>query len=198
MRKFNTHKSVNLRIWHWLSFFSIVVLMLTYIVRKTWLNYKDNAIIIQDKLSEFSIIITDDQSKAVAKILRDNMFVWHYWAGFLFSALLIYRFYGIFIKKDNFVLKEALQTKDMSIKGAKLAQTIFYIVSAYMAASGIIMYIVKQNGIKNEIYNMLKAPHEYLFWFFAIFIVAHIAGVIKAELTTDNGLISSMFSNNRS
>ena len=32
------------------------------------------------------------------------------------------------------------------------------------------------------------------FWFFVIFLVGHIVGVIKAELTTDKGLISEMFS----
>jgi Ni,Fe-hydrogenase I cytochrome b subunit len=39
----------------------------------------------------------------------------------------------------------------------------------------------------------IQEVHEALLWFFVIFTVTHIVGVIKAELTTDKGLISDMF-----
>lgn len=117
--------------------------MLTYLLRKTVLNYKDNAAIIQSKLSEIGLIVADDKAKEFAM--------------------------------------------------AKYAHALFYIASIYMAISGLAMYFREKLGLSKDMLEPIKELHELAFWFFLLFIVAHIAGVIKAELTTDKGLISEMF-----
>jgi Ni,Fe-hydrogenase I cytochrome b subunit len=66
-------------------------------------------------------------------------------------------------------------------------------VALYMAFSGLAMYFRETLGISKESLSLVKELHEWAFWFFAVFIVAHIAGVIKAEVSSDKGLISEMF-----
>ncbi len=55
MGVFNEKRSLNLRVWHWLNAIAIIGLMFTYIFRKTWFDKKDNALLIQNKLSEFGL-----------------------------------------------------------------------------------------------------------------------------------------------
>jgi Ni/Fe-hydrogenase 1 B-type cytochrome subunit len=186
-------RSVNLRVWHWLSALAMFGLIATFILRKTFLNYKENAVIIQNKLAEVGVIIADDKAKEIAKILRDNMWQWHYYIGFVFAALLAYRLFAFITHKDNFPTCKAKKSGSMEFKAVKYAHVAFYAVAIYEAMSGLVMYFHEALGLQKESLHTIKELHEAAFWFFALFVVAHIVGVIKAEITTDKGLISEMF-----
>lgn len=194
MGTFREKRSVNIRVWHWLSAFAMIGLMFTYILRKTWFNYKDNAQIIQTKLSEVGLMLADDKAKEIAKIFRDNMWQWHYYLGFLFIALLLFRLYAFVSKSDKFPVCKAKESSNVEFKRVKYAHAAFYVVAVYMSISGLLMYFRESLGIDKESLHLVKELHEWAFWFFALFIVGHIVGVIKAELTSDKGLISEMFS----
>jgi Ni/Fe-hydrogenase 1 B-type cytochrome subunit len=194
MGVYNDERSLNLRVWHWLSAISIFGLMLTYILRKTAFNYKENALILQTKLSEAGAVIADDKAREIAKIFRDNMWQWHYYLGFLFIALLVFRFYAFISKKDKFpTCKAKEENSSKEFVKVKYAHAVFYVVSIYMAISGLVMYFRESLGIGKESLHLVKELHEWAFWFFLVFIVAHIAGVIKAELSGSNGIVSEMF-----
>jgi len=62
-----------------------------------------------------------------------------------------------------------------------------------MAISGLVMYFRGALGIDKGSSELVKELHEWAFWFFALFIIAHIAGVVKAELSNDKGIVSSIF-----
>lgn len=194
MGAFSEKRSLNIRVWHWLSALATIGLMFTYIFRKTWFNYKENAQILQIKLSEIGVALTDDKAKEIAKIFRDNMWQWHYYLGFLFAALLVFRLYAFVSKSEKFPTCKAKESSDGEFKRAKYAHGAFYLVAAYMSISGLVMYFRESLGIDKESLHLVKELHEWAFWFFVIFLVGHIVGVIKAELTTDKGLISEMFS----
>lgn len=199
MGYFSDKRSANLRVWHWLSAITVFGLMLTYLLRKTVLNYKDNAAIIQSKLSEIGLMVADDKAKEIAKIFRDNMWQWHYYLGFLFAALLAYRIYGFMTKTDKLPTCKAKELKGNGDKGAKefvmakYAHALFYVASIYMVVSGLVMYFREKLGLSKDMLEPIKELHELAFWFFLFFIVAHIAGVIKAELSSDKGIVSEMF-----
>lgn len=196
---FNENRSLNLRIWHWLNVIVVFGLILTYVLRKTAFNYKTNAQILQVKLSEIGVVLLDDKAKEIAKIFRDNMWQAHYYLGFTFIVLLLFRLYAFASKQDKFPLCKAKEAKNsaLSSKGeyikVKYAHAIFYAVSAYMAISGLVMYFRESLGIEKSSLGLIKELHEWAFWFFTFFIIAHIVGVIKAEFSDDKGIISSMF-----
>lgn len=200
-------RSLNLRVWHWLSALAMFGLMATYLLRKTFLNYKENAVVIQNKLAEIGVVVADDKAKEIAKVFRDNMWQWHYYIGFMFAALLAYRLWAFMTHKDKFptckaswavseLRKEQSAAPKKCLKEfvkVKYAHVIFYTVAIYEAISGLVMYFHEALGLQKESLHTIKELHEWAFWFFALFIVAHIIGVIKAEVTTDKGLISEMF-----
>ncbi|HRF57685.1 MAG TPA: cytochrome b/b6 domain-containing protein [Campylobacterales bacterium] len=196
---FSEKRSLNLRVWHWLSAIAVFGLMLTYILRKTALNYKTNAQILQVKLSEIGVALADDKAKEIAKIFRDNMWQAHYCLGFAFIALLLFRLYAFVSKQDKFPLCKIKEAKDSVLNEkseyikAKYAHVVFYAAAIYMSISGLVMYFREALGIDKGSLGLVKELHEWAFWFFALFIIAHIAGVIKAELTNDKGIVSSMF-----
>lgn len=193
MGAFIGEKSKNLRVWHWLNALATTGLVFTYIFRKTWFNYKENAQILQIKLSEMGVHLADDKAQAIAKIFRDNMWQWHYYFGFLFAALLLFRLYAFVSKSEKFPTCRAKESSESEFKMAKYAHGAFYLVAVYMALSGLTMYFRESLGIDKESLHLVKELHEMAFWFFVVFAVGHISGVIKAELTTDRGLISEMF-----
>lgn len=193
MGAFSEKRSVNIRVWHWLSALATIGLIFTYIFRKTWFNYKENAQILQIKLSEIGIALADDKAKEIAKIFRDNMWQWHYYLGFLFAALLLFRLYAFVSKSEKFPTCKAKESSEPEFKMAKYAHAAFYVVAIYMSISGLLMYFREGLGIDKENLHLVKEVHEWAFWFFVVFLVGHIAGVVKAELTTDKGLISEMF-----
>jgi len=191
---YNEKRSFNIRLWHWLSAIAVFGLVFTYILRKTVLNYKTNAEIIQVKLSEIGVLIADDKAKEIAKIFRDNMWQWHYYLGFFFIGLLAFRLYAFVTKRDKFPSCKAKEAPSKEFAAVKYAHAFFYVVALYMAFSGLAMYYREALGISKESLSLVKELHELAFWFFAVFIVAHIAGVVKAEVGSDKGLISEMFS----
>jgi len=193
MGLYKEKRSLNIRLWHWLSAIAVFGLMLTYILRKTVLDFRENAQIIQVKLSEIGVLIADDKAKEITKIFRDNMWQWHYYLGFLFIGLLLFRLYAFATKKDKFPICKAKEASSKEFAAVKYAHAVFYAVAVYMAFSGLAMYFREALGINKESLHLVKELHEWAFWFFAIFIVAHVTGVIKAEVSSDKGLISEMF-----
>lgn len=194
MGYFNGKKSLNLRLWHWFNFISIMGLVFTYIFRKTWFNKKDNALILQSKLSELGLEISDKNAIEIVTIFRDHMWTWHYIFGFIFIFLLIYRIQAFIFQKEPTPLAKIKDAYTLEQKGAKIAHIVFYIVSIYMVFSGLLLFFMDNLGLSKADLVVVKTLHVYAFWFYIVFIISHISGVIKAELFSDKGLISEMFS----
>jgi len=193
MGVFNGKKSLNLRVWHWLSFFTIVGLMFTYVFRKTWFDRHQNANLIQNKLVEFGLNINGDNAMTLAKLLREPMWDWHYILGFIFVFLLLFRIFAFLSKSEKCPLKKVKSATNLKEKMVKLTHLVFYFVALYVAISGVILFFKDDLGLTKESLRLVKTLHVYSFWFFLAFIFAHIIGVVKAEISSDKGLISEMF-----
>jgi cytochrome b561 len=122
---YNEKRSFNIRLWHWLSAIAVFGLVFTYILRKTVLDFRANAQIIQVKLSEIGMLIADDKAKEIAKIFRDNMWQWHYYLGFLFIGLLAFRLYAFATKRDKFPSCKAKETTSKEFAAVKYAHAFF-------------------------------------------------------------------------
>lgn len=192
MGEFNRPRSKNLRIWHWLNFVVISGLMITYLLRKTALNWRENSTILIDKLASFGITIDSSQAGEIAKIFRDHMWEAHNLLGFVFVALLAFRFYAFCsgAEKKPFLEIEKHDSKDM--KRAKFAHGVFYAVALYVAISGVVLFFKSDIALSKEIMGVIKTLHKWSVWFFLLFFVAHIVGIVKAELGGSAGLVSDM------
>jgi len=165
---------LSIRIWHWLNFFLILGLLGTVFLRKTFLSYKTNSLLIEQKLAEIGITISHEQGVMIAKAIRTPMWEWHYIFGFALAVLFIYRLFIGFKKEKIELSKDGFKN---------LLHVMFYIVSAFMIISGIVLYFEK--------IEFLKELHEMSMYFFVAFIPLHVVGVVMHE-REHGGLISKM------
>jgi len=180
-----------LRIWHWLNAITILGLLGTFFLRKTFLSWRTNSELIIQKFELEAIEVSTEIAKATAKAIRAPMWEWHIIFGYILAGLIIFRIV-IF-------LKEGLSYKDTSSlhrTSITVLYTIFYLLVTFMAISGIILNLGADYSLSKDLLHSIKDIHEYVAWFFVFFVPFHIGGVVVAELTDEKGLISKMFSGN--
>lgn len=202
---FKKFQPLSLRIWHWLNALVILGLLGTVFLRKSFLSWRANVSIIQEKIKTAGGTVDPDVAKSIATTMRDNMWDWHYTLGFVLGILLAIRILiGFIVKKEcpaTHAVKSAMSLPtvepDTRIHAVhytlvKTGYALFYLATLFMVISGLLMYWEEALHIPEAFADGLKEIHETLQWFFIVFVVGHIVGVIIAELRGDKGLVSDM------
>jgi len=186
----NTHYSLALRIWHWLHALTILGLLGTFFLRKTFLSWKDNSEIIISQMATFGLEVTAEQAKIVAQAIRAPMWEWHIIFGFVLASLLLVRLIILFAELGfHFQSDGTLHTKVVHF-----GYYILYIIIGIMVVSGMSLHYHEALGLSDDVAHTLKEIHEFLAWGIAIFVPLHIIGVMVADMTTRKGLTSKMIS----
>jgi Ni/Fe-hydrogenase 1 B-type cytochrome subunit len=180
--------SLQLRLWHWLHAVTVLGLLGTFFLRKTFLSWRTNSEILMNKLGEFGITVTGDQVAALAKAVRAPMWDWHIYLGFVFAALVAWRL--VMIVKEGF----GYAPKDTHMAWVYRGYKAIYAVLAFMAISGIVIYLSADIGIGKETAHDIKEIHETMAWGVVAFVVMHIVGVFVADNKDQKGLVSKMVS----
>lgn len=183
--------SASFRLWHWLNAIVVLGLLATVFLRKTFLSWRTNSEILMTKLSEFGIEITAEQAKILAKAIRAGMWEWHIILGYALVFLIIYR---IYLHYSNATNKESFSSLSLHKKGVEVLYYLFYATLVFMAISGVVISFHEELGMSKEFAHDIKEIHELAFNFILFFAVAHIGGVVIAELRDEKGLVSSMIS----
>jgi len=89
------------RIWHWTMAFSVIGLFGTVALRKTFLSWHTNAAVIQGKLAQTGVQISDESAKMIAKAIRAPMWEWHYVLGLFLAISIAIRIYMIVKNKAS-------------------------------------------------------------------------------------------------
>jgi len=181
--------TLKFRIWHWLNAFVVLGLLGTVFLRKTFLSWRTNSEILMSKLSEFSIVISEEQAKILAKAVRAGMWEWHIILGYALSFLILYRIYLYF--KDNSI-REKFSELSLHKKGVHSLYYLFYATLLFMAISGLSIHFFELLHLSKEFAHDIKEIHEFVFNFILYFVPIHVAGVVIADATSEKGLVSSM------
>ena len=88
----NTKYSKVYRIIHWAIALAFALLLITIFLRLTWLNKYNVAAIIQDYLKGTEQTLSKDQAIALAKKIRQPMWNWHIYMGYVLAILFSIRF----------------------------------------------------------------------------------------------------------
>lgn len=184
------------RLWHWLMAFSVIGLLFTVLLRKTFLSYKTNAAIIQDKLASMDIEITLESAKGIAKAIRAPMWEWHYVFALFLAISIAIRIYMLITKQGVMPLIQLINApKEEKLKAGVY---LFLCMSiAIMTISGGVLYFHEALGFTKDGVHWVKELHEYLMFAVLFFVVLHWAGVFRHELTTKEGIISKMIHGER-
>ena len=179
------------RIWHWIMALSTLGLLATVLLRKTFLSWRSNAEIIQTKLEENGIEVTQEIAKATAKAIRSGMWEWHYIFGLFLGIAILIRLYMIITKQAKlpiFVLLEAPREKKLQY-GVYLFLCFFIII---MGLSGGFLYYYEALGFTKDGIHWVKETHEFMMWGIVVFVTLHLGGIFKHELSTKEPIISKM------
>ncbi|MBK5214397.1 MAG: cytochrome b/b6 domain-containing protein [Flavobacteriaceae bacterium] len=180
----NTKYSKVYRIIHWAIAVSFLLLLITIFLRLTWMNKFNMAAIIQDYLSGTDQVLTQDQLIALAKKIRQPMWDWHIYLGYVLTGLFSLRFILPLFGNMKFQNPFA---KNLSIKEKfqKWTYIVFYLCVVTSLTTGLII----EFGSK-ELKKPMEEIHVLGIYYLVGFIVIHVAGVIIAEFTAHKGIIS--------
>lgn len=184
----NKTYSTAYRIVHWAIAISMILLLLTIFLRLTWMNKNHVADIIQNYLSTTDQTLSRDQAIILAKQIRKPMWDWHIYIGYVLVGLYAIRLVLPFFGQMQFSnpLKKELTIK---AKFQYWVYLVFYVCVAVSLITGLII----EFGSKN-----LKKPMEEIhvlsIYYLLAFIFLHLGGVLLAELTSEQGIISKIVS----
>ena len=181
--------TIKFRIWHWLNSVVVLGLLGTVFLRKTFLSWRTNSEILMSELSEVGVEITAAQAKVLAKAVRAGMWEWHIILGYALAFLILYRIY-LFIADKSEV--ESFESLSLHKKAVKISYYVVYATLLFMAVSGFTIHFYQELGITKDFAGTIKDIHEFVFNVIMVFVPLHIAGVIVADATDENGLVSTM------
>lgn len=171
------------RLLHWTMAIALPVLFITGFLRMYWMNRNKIAAIIESKTSA----IPKEQMSDIARTIREPMWQWHevfaHIMIFAFLARIIYmlvkgvRFPNPF--KSNQLLKERLQG---------FTYVYFYFFVFISAATGICI----EKGFLPQWKGDIETIHKWGIYWFPVFILLHLAGIVIAEFSNKKGITSKM------
>jgi Ni/Fe-hydrogenase 1 B-type cytochrome subunit len=202
---FRKYQPLSLRLWHWLNAIVILGLLATVLIRKTFLSWRTNSVLIENKLNEAGLLITPQLAKDIAVSIRNPLWDWHIYLGFALAALFVVRLLivifiekkipGVLELKSIMNIKKTLGSEKKStlhFSIVKIGYGFFYLVTLFMVISGLVLHFKAELSLGSELSQSVKDIHELTMWFFVAFIGAHLLGVIKAEHGPDKGIVSDM------
>jgi len=176
------------RIIHWAIAASFLLLLITIFLRLTWMNKNNMAAIIGDYLKGTDQVLSQQQLIELAKKIRQPMWNWHIYIGYVLVGLYSIRFilpaFG-HMKIPNPFGKN-LSTK---IKFQKWTYIIFYVCVIVSLTTGLMI----EFGPK-EFKEPMEDIHVLGIYYLIAFIAIHLAGVLIAEFTNQKGIISRIVS----
>jgi Ni/Fe-hydrogenase 1 B-type cytochrome subunit len=203
------HSAV-IRIWHWLTFLIISGSIITVLLTSTLLNQRKNIIVVQDKLKEKGITVSEDQAFAVTREYEDKIWGVHKLLGFglafiLFSRIVIEltlpgeekirsrikNAFGLFRKKEG----NWKEYRHYLI--VKYIYMLFYILLFCMAITGLGLAFGRELGFSRELHGTIKEIHSFGQYLMYAFVIIHLCGVIISDNTTNKGLVSGMINGNK-
>lgn len=173
---------------HWAIAISLTLMILTIFLRMTWLNKENIAGTIGIFLNEKSMTLSQDQLIVLAKKIRQPMWQWHIYTGYvlvgLFSIRFILPFFGIMRIQNP--LDKFLRTKE---KFQKWLYIVFYVFIVISLLTGLLI----EFGPK-DLKKPLENIHVLSIYYLIPYVFIHIIGVLVAEFSDQKGIISRIVS----
>lgn len=176
------------RIIHCAIAICMILMCITIFLRLNWMNKNHMADIIQNYLSSIDQSLTQDQLIALAKQIRKPMWDWHIYIGYVLVGLFSIRWLIPFLGEMNFSnpLKKALSLKE---KFQYWVYLIFYGGIAVSLITGLFIEFGSES-LKKQ----MEEIHKFSLYYLVVFISLHIGGILLAELTNQQGIISKIIS----
>lgn len=173
------------RFLHWTIAVAMSVLFSTGFLRMFWMNKHHIVSIIGSKTQA----IAQDEMIDIAKAIREPMWEWH----IIFAYVMIFAFLAriIYMIFKGIKFPNTFNTK-LPIK-ERLQGSIYLFFYAFVLNSIVTGVSLKQ-GFFPEMKDTIETVHKLGIYWFPIFILLHIVGIVIAEHTNKKGISSEMIS----
>ncbi|CAM1334790.1 cytochrome b/b6 domain-containing protein [Tenacibaculum aestuariivivum] len=179
------------RIIHWTIAVSFLLLLITIFLRLTWMNKYNVATIIQNYLGGTDQVLSQEQLIDLAKKIRQPMWNWHIYIGYVLVGLFSIRF--ILPAFGHMKIQNPLdKTLSKKMKFQKWTYIIFYLCVIVSLVTGLIIEL----GPK-EFKKPMEEIHVLSIYYLIVFIGIHLTGVLIAEFTDQKGIISRIVSGSK-
>ena len=201
---FSDTKPASIRLWHWLSFLFFLASITTVIFASTLFTIKSNIPMVQEQVQQKGGSVTEKQAFGVAHEYSDKLWTLHKFIGYGLSFLLLWRIIAeVTINKEKKVgprIRAALSypvgTTDRKHNlFVQYGYLIFYAMFIVMAITGLIQAFEDVKWL-DPVHNLAKNIHSIVQYGLYAYIITHIIGVIRADLTKYGGIISRMINGN--
>ncbi len=202
---FNERHPALIRLWHWLFALLLISTIVLVMLAEYVFDTRANAPAVMDEALNRGVELSEKQARGIAHYFPEKLWVLHTWIGYginflLFSRLLI----EVVVAKEEKMrtkIKRALQlspTSDVQKRDrlhyiwVKRGYLVFYLLIFVMAATGLGLAFEHDVELLDTYHRPIKQIHELGQWGMYAYIVVHLFGVLRADMTKYNGLVSRM------
>jgi cytochrome b561 len=180
----NKDYSLIYRLLHWAIAISMILLLCTIFLRMYWMNKNHVSDIIQQFLATKNMSLPEDDTILLAKQIRQPMWIWHIYLGYVLVGLFALRFALPFFGEMKFSspLKAGLSLKE---KFQSWVYIVFYICVFTSLFTGMMLKFGPESQEE-----LMEKIHVLSLYYLLAYIVLHIGGLIMAEFTSDHGIVS--------
>jgi thiosulfate reductase cytochrome b subunit len=167
---------------------------------KAWTN----ASLIENRLKEKGVEVSEDQARSVAFALSDKVWAVHTYLGYALAGLFLFRiileFFELADQKLIHKIKTARhaflsrQEDRISSRNEMLIKTlyaVFYVLLMVMVITGLCLAF-RDNIPAIRKMHFIKEVHGFTMYLIMAFIIVHIAGVLIGERKHHKGIVSDM------
>ena len=197
---FKTPKPFSVRLWHWLTFIFFSATIVTVLLGSTLFKTDNNISMVQQQVQEKGGVVSKDQAWKVAHEYSDKLWMLHKYIGYGLSFLILSRI----IIEVRLSKEKKLAAKIRSALGyptgtvekkhflfVQYSYAVFYILFIIMATTGLVLAFEDVDWLK-PVHDFAEETHGIVQWALYTFFVIHIGGVILADYTKHNGIVSRM------
>lgn len=185
MKKFTlTH-----RLLHWTIGVSMIMLFVTGFLRMEWMNKKNLYALISNEVSKDGINLSEATLKTIGKNSLEPMWQWHEIFAYIALGLFIIRIIYMLIKGIRFPNPFKSSTSKEKFQG--LIYFIFYGFLLMNIVTG--FYLMWSDETYKE---QMEELHKTGIYWFPIFFLVHLLGIVFNEVTKKSGIVSKMINGN--
>ncbi len=179
------------RIMHWAIALCMLFLLLTIFLRTTWMSRESMADIIQGYAAEKGIAMDNDMAGGLARRIREPMWNWHIYTGYVLVGLFAIRFALPLFGTMRFAnpLGKQLSAK---VKFQYALYLVFYACVAVSLTTGLFIKFGPES-----LEEAMEEVHVLSIYYLLTFIGLHLGGVFLAEFTDQQGIVSRIVSGKR-
>ena len=188
---FRKKRSLGIRVWHWSNSLTVFLLLLTVLLRRTFHNVRANTSLIKANLEASGAVVTAQQARSLARVIKDSFWDVHEYLGYFLAALIVFRAVVFFFDRRK-AQPDASIRASFHYLAVKWTHRAFYFALATMIVTGLALSFDDSLGLSKSVNHLINFVHENTMWLVLAFIVLHICGVGRAEQGEDKGLVSEM------